>query len=65
MTQPEIRFAVTGLNHGHIYDMTNCMLLAGAHPVCFFAPEDDLAGQFSSVYPQIPRVKTLDEILGR
>ncbi len=37
MTQPKICFAVTGLNHGHINDMTKCMLDAGAEPVCFFA----------------------------
>ena len=63
MSQPKIRFAVTGLNHGHIYDMTKCMLDAGAEPVSFFAPEDDLAAQFSAVYSQFARVKTLVEIL--
>jgi predicted dehydrogenase len=54
---------VTGLNHGHIYDMTYSMLAAGAEPVCFFAPEDELAAQFAAAYPQIPRVATLVEIL--
>ncbi len=63
MTKKIIRFAITGLNHGHIYDMTMCMLNAGAEPVCFFAPEDDLAAQFAAAYPQIPRVTTLAEIL--
>jgi len=63
MTQPTIRFAVTGLNHGHIYGQTQSMLDAGAKAVCFFAPEDDLAAQFSSVFPQIPRVETVAEIL--
>jgi predicted dehydrogenase len=63
MTKPTIRFAVTGLNHGHIYGQTNSMLDAGAEAVCFYAPEEDLAAQFSAAYPQIPRVITLDEIL--
>ncbi|MFN2236992.1 MAG: Gfo/Idh/MocA family protein [Anaerolineales bacterium] len=63
MTQPQVRFAVTGLNHGHIYEMTNCMLNAGAQAVCFYAPEDDLAAEFASAYPQIPRLNTLAEIL--
>ena len=63
MIQPNIRFAVTGLNHGHIYGQTQSLLDAGAEAVCFYAPEDDLAAQFSSSYPQIPRVDTLDEIL--
>jgi predicted dehydrogenase len=63
MTQPNIRFAVTGLNHGHIYGQIGSMLNAGAEGVCFYAPEDDLAAQFSSAFPQIPRVDTLKEIL--
>jgi len=63
MIQPSIRFAVTGLNHGHIYGQTGSMLEAGAEAVCFYAPEDDLAAQFTSAFPQIPRVETLEEIL--
>jgi predicted dehydrogenase len=63
MIHPRIRFAVTGLNHGHIYGQTQSMQDAGAEAVCFYAPEDDLAVQFSSKYPQIPRVQTLAEIL--
>ncbi len=63
MTPTSIRFAVTGLNHGHIYGQTGSMLDAGAEGVCFYAPEDDLAAQFSSAFPQIPRVDTLEEIL--
>lgn len=62
-THPNVRFAVTGLNHGHIYGQTRIMLAAGAEAVCFYAPEDDLAAQFSKTYPQIPRVNTLEEIL--
>jgi predicted dehydrogenase len=63
MNQSTIRFAITGLNHGHIYGQTKSMLDEGAEAVCFYAPEDDLAAQFSKSYPQIPRVVTLDEIL--
>jgi predicted dehydrogenase len=63
MSKPTVRFAVTGLNHGHIYGQTQSMLAAGAEAVCFYAPEEDLAAQFSAVFPHIPRVDTLDEIL--
>jgi len=63
MNSPSIRFAITGLNHGHIYDMTNAMLAAGSEAVCFYAPEDDLAAKFFATYPHIPRVKSLIEIL--
>ena len=63
MIQEKVRFAVTGLNHGHINGQTSSMLEAGAEAVCFYAPEDDLAAQFASVFPNIPRVKSLAEIL--
>ncbi|MCJ7701280.1 MAG: Gfo/Idh/MocA family oxidoreductase, partial [Anaerolineales bacterium] len=63
MNQPKIRFAVTGLNHGHIYGQTESMLDAGAEAVCFYAPEDGLAARFSSSFPHIPRVDALEEIL--
>lgn len=63
MPQPSIRFAITGLNHGHIYGQTQSMLDAGAEPVCFYAPEDDLAAQFSSTYDHIPRADAIETIL--
>ena len=63
MTQTKVKFAVTGLNHGHIYGQTSFMLEAGAEAICFYAPEDDLAAQFAAAFPQIPRVATLEEIL--
>jgi predicted dehydrogenase len=63
MKMPPVRFAVTGLNHGHIYDMTKAVLAAGAEPVCFFAPEDDLATGFAKTFSQIVRVDSLAEIL--
>jgi predicted dehydrogenase len=39
------------------------MLDAGAEAAGFYAPEEDLAAQFSAAYPQIRRVETLEEIL--
>jgi len=63
MNMPPVRFAVTGLNHGHIYDMTKSMLAVGAEAVCFFALEEDLATGFIKAFPQIPRVDSLAEIL--
>ncbi len=63
MSKPVVRFAVTGLNHGHIYGQTSSMLAAGAEAEGFFAPEEDLAAQFSAAFPHIPRIATLEEIL--
>ncbi len=59
----KIKFAVTGLNHGHIYGQTETMLAAGAEGVCFYAPEETLAAQFAAAFPQIPRVVTLEALL--
>lgn len=62
-TQPPIRFAVTGLDHGHIYGQTDVLLDAGAEAACFYAPDDALAAGFSKKYPNIPRVADLRAIM--
>lgn len=58
-----IKFAVIGINHGHIYGQVECLLREGAELVSFFAPEDDLAREFSARYPQARRVADRDAIL--
>src|SRR5689334_5055522 len=62
-SQPKIRFAVIGLNHGHIYGQTNLLLNAGAEFVSFFAIEPDLIAQFSKTYPQAKLARSAQEIL--
>jgi predicted dehydrogenase len=62
-TQPPIRFAVTGLDHGHIYGQTGILLEAGAEAACFYAPDDALAADFSKAYPDVPRVDDLRAIM--
>ena len=52
----ELRFAVIGINHAHIYGQVDCLLRAGAECVGFHAPEDDLAKLFAERHPQIPHV---------
>ena len=49
-------FAVSGINHNHIYGQVDAMLGAGCRLTAFFAPEDDLAAAFSKAYPQARRV---------
>ncbi len=51
-----LRFAVIGINHDHINGQTKCMLDAGAEFAGFYAPEDDLAAEFSQRFPGAPRV---------
>jgi predicted dehydrogenase len=58
-----IRFAVIGLNHGHIYGQTNLLLRAGAELAAFYAKEDDLAAQYANAFPHARRVDTPDAIL--
>lgn len=49
-------FAVSGINHNHIYDQVDAMRQAGCRLVKFFAPENDLAEGFAKIYPQAERV---------
>jgi predicted dehydrogenase len=58
-----VRFSVIGINHGHIYSQVRLMLRAGAELVSFYAPEPDLAAQFSNVFPQVPLARSAEEIL--
>jgi len=55
-TKLTIRFAVVGINHNHIFGQVNALLGADASFVGFFAPEDDLAANFATRYPQALRV---------
>ncbi|HEY3289309.1 MAG TPA: Gfo/Idh/MocA family oxidoreductase [Anaerolineae bacterium] len=58
-----IRFAVIGINHGHIYGQVNLLLAAGAQLVSFFAPEPELAAPFAKAFPQAALARSAEEIL--
>lgn len=60
---PVIRFAVIGLNHGHIYGQTNAMLRNGGELVSVYAKEEDLLNQFSRRFPDAHVAKNEAEIL--
>jgi predicted dehydrogenase len=62
-SQPTIRFAAIGLNHAHIYGQTNLLLRAGAELVAFYAPEPELAAQYSQAFPQAQLARSQAEIL--
>ncbi|MEP7289547.1 MAG: Gfo/Idh/MocA family oxidoreductase [Chloroflexota bacterium] len=47
-----IRFAAIGLNHNHIYGITNQLIDAGAELVGCYASEPELAAAFVKQYPQ-------------
>ena len=44
-------FAVSGINHNHIYGQVDAMLGAGCRLTAFHAPEDDLAAEFAKRLP--------------
>jgi predicted dehydrogenase len=63
MTQPTIRFAVIGVNHGHIYGQVNLLLRARAEFVSFYVKEPELMAQFVPKYPQAKPVSCVADIL--
>lgn len=63
MTSQPFDFAVSGINHGHIYGQVDAMLDAGCRLTKFYALEDDLAAKFSQTYPQARRVADEREIM--
>ncbi len=59
----KLRFAVIGLNHGHVYGQTEAVVRGGGELVSFFAPEDDLAAAFAKHFPGAKRAREEREIL--
>jgi predicted dehydrogenase len=47
-----VRFGVIGLNHNHIYGMTDLLLDAGGELAACFASEPELVAEFTQRYPQ-------------
>ncbi|HEY0109595.1 MAG TPA: gfo/Idh/MocA family oxidoreductase, partial [Fibrella sp.] len=49
---PRIKFAVIGINHGHINSQVDSTIRGGGELVSFFAKEPDLVANFAKRYPQ-------------
>lgn len=62
-TTPTVRFGVIGVNHNHIYGITDLLLRAGAQLVSFYAPEPDLAAEYGGKYPQARPAGSMAEVL--
>jgi predicted dehydrogenase len=58
-----VRFGVIGLNHNHIYGMTDLLLDAGGELAAFFATEPELVADFAARYPQAAQARSAAEIL--
>jgi predicted dehydrogenase len=60
---PRIRFAVIGLNHGHINSQTDAVLRGGGQLTAVYAKEPDLLDAFVKRFPQAKAVRSEKEIL--
>ena len=60
---PRIRFAVIGINHGHIYGQVDSVRKGGGEFVSFYAKEPDLAAAFAKRYPDVKQARSEAEIL--
>lgn len=60
---PRIRFAVIGLNHGHIYGQTEAVVRGGGELTWVYAKEPDLLAAFTKRHPQAKVARSEDEIL--
>ena len=60
---PRIKFAVIGMNHGHIYGQVEAVTRGGGELVSFFAKEADLSAAFAKRYPDAKQAKSEAEIL--
>ncbi len=60
---PRIKFAVIGMNHGHIYGQVAAAMRGGGELVWFYAKEPDLAQDFQKRYPNAKPARSEQEIL--
>jgi predicted dehydrogenase len=58
-----IRFAVIGMNHGHIYGQVQAVIRGGGELVSYFAKEPQLNAAFGKRYPDAKLARSEDEIL--
>lgn len=61
--EPRIRFAVIGMNHGHIYGQVEAVVRGGGQLVSYYAKEPDLTAAFAKRYPQAKLARNEKEIL--
>ena len=61
--KPRIKFAVIGLNHGHINSQTTAVLRGGGELVSVYAREPDLLADFTKRFPQAKAARSENEIL--
>lgn len=58
----EFNFAAVGLDHGHIYGMSNGLLEAGAELKLVYDPDPEKVKSFKEHFPQVKIANSADEI---
>jgi predicted dehydrogenase len=61
--EPRIKFAVIGMNHGHIYGQVSVVEKGGGELVSYYAKEENLVKEFAKRYPKAKLAKSEKEIL--
>lgn len=61
--EPSIKFSVIGLNHGHIYGMTEAIIRGGGQLVSVYAKEPDLMAAYVKRYPNVKQAASEKEVL--
>ncbi|WP_373514968.1 Gfo/Idh/MocA family protein [Persicitalea sp.] len=60
---PRIKFAVIGMNHGHIYGQVNAVQRGGGELVSYYAKESELMADFKKRFPEAKAAASEKEIL--
>lgn len=60
---PRIKFAVIGMNHGHIYGQVNAVQRGGGELVSYYAKESELMADFRKRFPEAKAAASEKEIL--
>ncbi len=61
--QHNIKFAVVGINHPHIYGMVGAILRGGGEFISFYAKQPELVAAFTQKFPQPKLARSEDEVL--
>jgi predicted dehydrogenase len=60
---PVLKFAVIGINHGHINSQVQAVIRGGGELVAVYAKEPDLLAAFTKTFPQAKQARAENEIL--
>lgn len=63
MTGEQIRFAIIGLDHNHVYNHARILVNAGAEFVSYYSGRPELIAEFAQAYPDVTVAPSMEAIL--